>query len=84
MSLYVNNLVPGITHGGDDNNYGSSACYDVLALQVSRRPLLLAHLCQPLPKRGMVTCIRKYARKLLCLSCPALIEMSAPRALSAE
>ena len=36
MALYLDNLLPGITQPGTDNNYGSSAMYDVLALQVSR------------------------------------------------
>lgn len=35
MALYMDNLLPGITQPGTDNNYGSSAMYDVLALQVS-------------------------------------------------
>lgn len=34
MDLYVAHLLPNITALGDDNNYGSSAMYDVLALQV--------------------------------------------------
>ena len=34
LSLYIDHLVPGIARPGDDNNYGSSAMYDVLALQV--------------------------------------------------
>ncbi|EIE23707.1 chorismate mutase [Coccomyxa subellipsoidea C-169] len=33
MQLYLDHLVPGITQPGDDNNYGSAACHDVLALQ---------------------------------------------------
>ena len=32
--LYISHLLPGMTSEGDDNNYGSSAMYDVLALQV--------------------------------------------------
>ena len=36
MALYLENLLPGITQPGTDNNFGSSAMYDVLALQVSR------------------------------------------------
>jgi hypothetical protein len=35
MALYLDNLLPGITQPGTDNNFGSSAMYDVLALQVS-------------------------------------------------
>jgi hypothetical protein len=34
-ALYLNHLLPGITQPGVDNNFGSSACYDVLALQAS-------------------------------------------------
>lgn len=34
MNMYLRHLLPGITGGGDDGNYGSSACYDVLCLQV--------------------------------------------------
>ena len=34
MALYLDHLLPGITEPGTDNNYGSSAMYDVLALQV--------------------------------------------------
>ncbi len=40
MALYLDHLLPGITDSGTDNNYGSSAMYDVLALQV----WLLPHL----------------------------------------
>ena len=43
MALYLGNLLPGITQPGTDNNYGSSAMYDVLALQVgltTSKPLL--------------------------------------------
>lgn len=40
MALYLDHLLPGITDPGTDNNYGSSAMYDVLALQV----WLLTHL----------------------------------------
>lgn len=36
MDLYVAHLLPNITAPGDDNNYGSSAMYDVLALQARR------------------------------------------------
>jgi hypothetical protein len=36
MALYLDHLLPGITQPGTDNNFGSSAMYDVLALQVSR------------------------------------------------
>jgi hypothetical protein len=36
MQLYVDHLLPGIAAAGDDNNYGSSAMYDGLALQVGR------------------------------------------------
>ena len=32
--LYVEHLLPKMASAGDDNNYGSSAMYDVLALQV--------------------------------------------------
>lgn len=47
MALYLDHLLPGITDPGTDNNYGSSAMYDVLALQVggaslASRPLLRA------------------------------------------
>ena len=35
MEMYVGHLLPNIAAPGDDNNYGSSAMYDVLALQVS-------------------------------------------------
>lgn len=34
MNMYLRHLLPGITGGGDDGNYGSAACYDVLCLQV--------------------------------------------------
>lgn len=34
MELYLEHLLPGITAAGDDGNYGSAACYDVLCLQV--------------------------------------------------
>ena len=34
MDMYLRHLLPGITGGGDDGNYGSAACYDVLCLQV--------------------------------------------------
>ena len=44
MALYMDNLLPGITQPGTDNNYGSSAMYDVLALQVRIPPALL-HNC---------------------------------------
>lgn len=33
LSLYLGTILPGITEPGDDNNYGSAAMYDVLALQ---------------------------------------------------
>ena len=33
MDLYLQELVPGITEPGDDNNYGSAAMQDVLCLQ---------------------------------------------------
>lgn len=33
--LYIDHLLPRVAARGDDNNYGSSAMYDVLALQVS-------------------------------------------------
>ena len=33
MGLYLQELVPGITEPGDDNNYGSAAMQDVLCLQ---------------------------------------------------
>ena len=42
MALYLDHLLPGITQQGADNNYGSSAMYDVLALQVWL--LLFPHL----------------------------------------
>ena len=32
--LYIEHLLPKMAAVGDDNNYGSSAMYDVLALQV--------------------------------------------------
>ena len=35
MALYLEQLLPGITAPGDDGNYGSAACYDVLCLQVA-------------------------------------------------
>ncbi len=34
MDMYLRQLLPGITRAGDDGNYGSCACYDVLCLQV--------------------------------------------------
>ncbi len=34
MDMYLKHLLPGITDAGDDGNYGSCACYDVLCLQV--------------------------------------------------
>ena len=34
LDLYLNTILPGITAPGDDANYGSSAMYDVLLLQV--------------------------------------------------
>ena len=34
MDMYLRQLLPGITRSGDDGNYGSCACYDVLCLQV--------------------------------------------------
>ncbi len=33
MDLYLQELMPGITEPGDDNNYGSAAMQDVLCLQ---------------------------------------------------
>lgn len=33
MKLYLDELMPGITEEGDDNNYGSAAMQDVLCLQ---------------------------------------------------
>ena len=33
MNLYLDELMPGITEDGDDNNYGSAAMQDVLCLQ---------------------------------------------------
>ena len=33
MDLYLQELMPGITQPGDDNNYGSAAMQDVLCLQ---------------------------------------------------
>ena len=33
MALYLEHLLPAATHAGDDGNYGSTALYDVLALQ---------------------------------------------------
>ena len=38
MSMYVDHVLPDITEAGSDNNYGSSAMYDVLALQVEPAP----------------------------------------------
>ena len=38
MALYLDQLLPGITVPGDDGNYGSAACYDVLCLQVALNP----------------------------------------------
>ena len=35
MRLYLEQLLPGIAAPGDDGNYGSAACYDVLCLQVT-------------------------------------------------
>ena len=40
MALYLDHLIPGITEPGTDNNYGSSAMYDVLALQVRKASLV--------------------------------------------
>ncbi|OUS47036.1 chorismate mutase [Ostreococcus tauri] len=38
MDMYVNNLLPEMCEGGDDNNYGSSALCDLACLQtISRR-----------------------------------------------
>ena len=34
MALYLEHILPGISAPGQDNNFGSSAMYDVLALQV--------------------------------------------------
>lgn len=34
MALYLEHILPGISASGQDNNFGSSAMYDVLALQV--------------------------------------------------
>lgn len=33
MTMYLDQLLPGITTATDDGNYGSAACYDVLCLQ---------------------------------------------------
>lgn len=33
MTMYLEQLLPGITTATDDGNYGSAACYDVLCLQ---------------------------------------------------
>jgi len=38
MQLYTDHLLPGIAAPGDDNNYGSSAMYDGLVLQVTPPP----------------------------------------------
>ena len=46
MSMYVDHVLPDITEAGSDNNYGSSAMYDVLALQVG--PPRLIRQC-PVP-----------------------------------
>lgn len=45
MALYLDHLVPGITQPGDDNNYGSAAVYDVLALQVCRLTSTVSCCC---------------------------------------
>ena len=34
MALYLDHILPGIVQPGSDNNFGSSALADVLALQV--------------------------------------------------
>jgi chorismate mutase len=34
LALYLGHLLPGIAQPGSDNNFGSSALADVLALQV--------------------------------------------------
>lgn len=34
LALYLGHILPGIAQPGDDNNFGSSALADVLALQV--------------------------------------------------
>lgn len=39
--LYIDHLLPRLAAEGDDNNYGSSAMYDVLALQVG----FCTHVC---------------------------------------
>ena len=44
MALYLDHLLPGITQPGTDNNYGSSAMYDVLALQVRPAPFPSLHV----------------------------------------
>lgn len=45
MALYLDHLLPGITQPGVDNNFGSSACYDVLALQVAYQCIADARTC---------------------------------------
>lgn len=51
MDMYLRHLLPGITGGGDDGNYGSSACYDVLCLQVPR----FTALCILLAERAVAS-----------------------------
>jgi hypothetical protein len=51
LDLYLSTILPGITCDGDDANYGSSAMYDVLLLQVCPVPLQprRPRKCQLLP-----------------------------------
>jgi len=48
MALYLDHLLPAVTREGDDSNYGSTAMYDVLALQARARTLGLEN---PLRRR---------------------------------
>ena len=45
MHMYQRHLLPGITRAGDDGNYGSTTCCDVLCLQV--------HCCEGLLGRHL-------------------------------
>ncbi len=57
MALYLDHLIPGITEPGTDNNYGSSAMYDVLALQVLEASLASRLLCGAC----LVLCVESWA-----------------------
>ena len=52
MALYLEAILPGISAPGQDNNFGSSAMYDVLALQVGG-PVWNCWLACPF---GQLTC----------------------------